>query len=197
MARTRRLGATFAIAALAAGAMLSPGVAAAEDQPTVRQLLEQCEQGRTDVCEFHPSGSPEVYRGSYQLAGGSQNCSPGKSTRVIRWESSQTTTNSVGVTISAKATLGEVFEVGFETSYQREWSWTTSKADEIRHELGPYQAVDIFAAPMRQKVRGTYEMHFGDRYYGHYYWYVHNVVIDGPDSNPAWDVKVQETSTDC
>jgi hypothetical protein len=35
---------------------------------------------------------------------------------VIRWESSQTTTNSVGVTISAKATLGEVVEVGFETS---------------------------------------------------------------------------------
>jgi hypothetical protein len=54
-----------------------------------------------------------------------------------------------------------------------------------------------FAAPMCQKVGGTYEMHFGDRCYGHYCWDVHNVVVDGPDSSPAWDVKVQEISTDC
>jgi hypothetical protein len=36
-----------------------------------------------------------------------------------------------------------------------------------------------------------------DPYHGHYYSYVHNAVVDEPDSNPAWDVKAQETSTDC
>ncbi|PXY32803.1 hypothetical protein BAY60_07870 [Prauserella muralis] len=184
-------------AAAIVGALAMPGVASAADEPTVRQLLEECEQGRTDVCEFHPSGSPEVYRGSYELAGGAQNCSEGTSTRVIRWESSQTTTNSVGVTISAGVTLGEVFEAGYEASFSQEWSWTTTKADEIRHELGPHQAVDIFAAPMRERVTGTYEMHFGDPYYGHYYWYVHDVVVDGPASQPAWDVKVESTTPDC
>jgi hypothetical protein len=54
-----------------------------------------------------------------------------------------------------------------------------------------------FAAPTRQKVRGRYEMHFGDPYHGHYYSYVHNVVVDEPGSNPAWDIKAQEASTDC
>ncbi|PRX43958.1 hypothetical protein B0I33_113124 [Prauserella shujinwangii] len=197
MGRAKRTTAVLTAAAAMLGGLLAPGVANAEEGPTIRQLLEQCEQGRTDLCEFHPAGPPEVYRGSYELAGGARNCSAGTSTRVIRWESSQTTTNSVGVTISAGATLGEIFETSYEVSFSQEWSWTTTKADEIRHELGPYQAVDIFAAPMRQKVRGTYEMHFGDPYYGHYYWYVHDVVVDGPASQPAWDVKVEETDPRC
>lgn len=185
---------TVAIAALG---LFAPGVAAAEEQPTIRQLLEQCEQGKTDLCEFHPSGEPRVHRGAYHLAGGAQNCSQGTSTRIIRWESTQSTTNTVGVTINANATLGEVFEVGFETSYQREWTWSTTKSDEIRHELGPNQAVNIYAAPMRQTVVGTYEMHFGDPYYGHYYWYVHNVEIDGPRADPAWDTKVEGITPNC
>ncbi|WP_245267001.1 hypothetical protein [Saccharomonospora piscinae] len=197
MGRGRRMLAVLTGAVALLGGLLVPGVATAADEPTVRQLLEQCEQGRTDVCEFHPSGAPHVYRGTYELAGGAQNCSEGTSTRVIRWESSQSTTNSVGVTINAGVTLGEVFEAGYELSFQQEWSWSTSKADEIRHELGPYQAVDIFAAPMREQVTGTYEMHFGDRYYGHYYWYVHNVTIDGPSSQPAWDVKVEGVAPAC
>ncbi len=197
MRRGRRALAALIGAVAILGGLLIPATASAAEGPTVRQLLEQCEHGRTDLCEFHPSGSPEVYRGTYELAGGAQNCSEGTSTRVIRWESSQTTTNSVGVTISAGATLGEIFEASYEMSFNREWSWTTTKADEIRHELGPYQAVDIFAAPMRQKVRGTYEMHFGDPYYGHYYWYVHDVVIDGPAPHPAWDVRVNGTTPVC
>ncbi|WP_051070131.1 hypothetical protein [Actinopolyspora halophila] len=193
----KRAATVLGASAVVLAGLVTPGTAAAADEPTVRQLLEQCEQGNTDLCEFHPSGPPESYRGADELVGGAANCSEGTSTRIISWESTQTTTNSVGVTISASSTLGEVFEVGFETSYQREWSWSTSKSDEIRHELGPGQAVEIHAAPMREKVTGTYEMHFGDPYYGHYYWYVHNVTVDGPAQDQAWFTRVEEVDANC
>ncbi|WP_232376371.1 hypothetical protein [Amycolatopsis aidingensis] len=193
----KRVFAVLAAATMTVLGMQTPAAASAQDEPTIRQLLDQCERGVPNVCVFHPTSSPQVYRGEYQLAGGARNCSAGNTTRVIRWESSATTTNSVGVTISASVRLGEIFEAGFETSFTQEWSWSSTRADEVRHELGPYQAVDIFAAPMRQRIVGTYEMHFEDRYYGHYYWYVHNVAVDGPAAQPAWDIYVQETDPHC
>ncbi|WP_043569397.1 hypothetical protein [Actinopolyspora erythraea] len=192
-----RLAIGLSTAALAVTGLVAPAGATTEAEPTVRQLLEQCENGNTDLCEFHPSGPPEDYRGSYDLVGGATNCSGGTSTRIIRWESTRSTSTNVSVTISANATLGEVFEVGFETSYERQWSWSTTKSDEIRHELGPNQAVNIYAAPMRQKVTGTYELHFGDPYYGHYYWYVNDVTVDGPSDNPAWETRVESKPANC
>ncbi|MFE0022758.1 hypothetical protein [Amycolatopsis sp. NPDC059021] len=196
---TRKAGILAASLAAVAATAAAPGIAAAstQDEPTVRQLLDQCNQGRTDVCDFHPSGSPQVYRGQYQLAGGATNCSGSNSTRVIRWESSQSTTNSIGVEISANVKIGKSFELGFKASYGHEWTWSSTKADEIRQDVGPRQAVNIYAAPMRTKVRGTYELHFGSPYYGHYYWYVNNVEIDGPDSNPAWDTRAESTNANC
>ncbi|SDK30035.1 hypothetical protein SAMN04487820_106216 [Actinopolyspora mzabensis] len=197
MKSRNRLAVGLSAAALAMTGLAAPASATTEAEPTVRQLLEQCENGNTDLCEFHPSGAPETRRGSYELVGGATNCSEGTSTRIISWQSTRGTTTNVSVTISAGVTLGEVFEAGFETSYERQWSWSTTKSDEIRHELGPNQAVNIYAAPMRQQVTGTYELHFGDPYYGHYYWYVHDVTVDGPQENPAWQTRVESKTANC
>ena len=35
----------------------------------------------------------------------------------------------------------------------------------------PGKAVSIYVAPDRSTVTGQWELHFGDRYKGHYYWY--------------------------
>lgn len=190
------------ISALVAGMAMVVGLAgfaapaSADDQPTTRQLLEQCDQRKTDSCVFHPEGSPVVYTGTYKLAGSATNCTNDKMTRVIRWESSTSTTNSFGVTINAGAQLGKIFQAGVEASFQTQWSWSDTQADETQQEVSPHTAVQVMVAPMKTKIKGTYELHFGKRYYGHYYWYV-NGTIDGQTKGHAWDVKPKSVNPSC
>ncbi|WP_229698671.1 hypothetical protein [Wenjunlia tyrosinilytica] len=169
---------------------------AAESSPGVRALLEACGH-KTDVCDFHPEGSPTVYTGARELAGSATNCTDDKMTRWIEWSTLQTTKNSVGLEMSAEAGFGEVFKVGFKVAYNREWGWEKGKTDRMLQELSPKRAVNIFVAPVRQSVRGTYELHFGYRYYGHYYWYVRNVEVNGPADSGAINLITEKTPANC
>ncbi|MYQ76040.1 hypothetical protein GTW64_02920 [Streptomyces sp. SID4923] len=36
----------------------------------------------------------------------------------------------------------------------------------------PGEVGRVIREAQMQRVRGTYELHFPDRFYGHYYWYV-------------------------
>lgn len=194
--RTKFIGVLAGIAMVVGLAGFAAPTAFADDQPTTRQLLDMCDKKKTDFCEFHPEGSPVVYRGSYKLAGGSTNCSDAKLVRVIRWESSTSTTNSFGVTINGGAQLGKIFQAGVETSFHTEWSWSDTQADEVQQEVAPHSGVNVYVAPMKTKINGTYELHFGKRYYGHYYWYVHG-AIDGQTKGHAWDVRTESARPNC
>lgn len=184
-----------AVVTVAVAAVSAPAAAYAEDQPTVTELLNMCDS--VDYCEFHPSGPPVDFRGEYQLAGGAVNCTPSNQTRVIRWESTSSTTNTVGVEISASTKLGKAFEAGVKVSYSYAWTWSSTKADELRQDVGPYSAINVYAGPMKTKVRGTYELHFPYKYRGHYYWYVDNVEVEGPANNTAWDTRTEARPASC
>ncbi|OLZ52692.1 hypothetical protein [Amycolatopsis keratiniphila] len=196
---TKKAGVLTCVLTAVTATVVAPGTASAsaQDEPTIRELFDQCNQGRTDVCDFHPSGSPQEYRGKFKLAGRAVNCTKSTSTRVIRWETSEGTKDSTGTEIRAGIKIGESFEIGFQKSFGHEWNWTSTKADELRQDVGPHQAVNVYAAPMRIKVRGTYELHFGSRFRGHYYWYVRDVVVDGPSGNPAWATRAKSTKAKC
>lgn len=167
----------------------------AQGGPTVRELLEKCNHG-TDYCGFHPRGDLNVYRGEYRLAGGATNCTPDRVSRWIDWSSSEYTMNNVGIEMSAEGGFGAAFKVGFRVSYNREWGWSTTKADRVIAEISPYRAVNVQTAPMKQTVSGDYELHFGYKYYGHYYWYVYNVQVTGP-ANDSWDIRVDPADANC
>jgi hypothetical protein len=182
-------------AAVAATTMLAVPAASAGDGPTTLQLLDKCNNG-TDVCDFHPSGSPNVYRGDYRLAGGATNCTADKITRWVEWSSTEHTTNSVGIQMSAEAGAGKAFKLGFEASYGHEWGWASTKTDRVQAEISPNRAINVFSAPMKQTVRGTYELHFSNPYYGHYIWYVNDVEVTGPASD-SWDTRAEQADASC
>lgn len=176
----------------------APGTASAthEGQPTTRELLDLCNQGRTDRCDFRPSGGISVYNGPRQLAGSSTNCTNFNQTRVIRYEATQGTSHSFGVEFSASSRIGKAFEWSVSSSYNREWSWSDTKADEIRQDVGPRARVIIYASKQRSRISGTYELHFGHRYKGHYYWYV-NGQVEGQTRGQPWDIRAEQVRADC
>lgn len=178
--------------------LAAPGTASAnhEGNATTRELLLQCNQGRTDKCDFRPNGGISVYNGSRMLAGSSTNCTNFNQTRVIRYEASQGTSHSFGVELSAKTKIGQAYEYGISVSYNREWSWLDTTTDEIRQDVGPRARVIIYAAKQRSRVSGTYELHFRSRYKGHYYWYV-NGSVDGQTKGQPWDIRSEQVRADC
>jgi len=183
-------GTTIAIAA--------PGTASAnhEGTATTRELLDLCNQGRTDSCDFRPSGGISTFNGPRQLAGSSTNCTNFNQTRVIRYEASQGTSHSFGVDFSAGSKIGKSFEWSIQTSYRREWTWNDTTSDELRQDVGPRSRVIIYASKLRSRVSGTYELHFGSRYKGHYYWYV-NGQVEGQTRGQPWDMSSEQVRASC
>ncbi|MFE6610910.1 hypothetical protein [Amycolatopsis sp. NPDC057786] len=188
----------LAALALAISASLTTltGVASANHagQPTRQQLMNKC--AGADYCEFKPQGGMQVFGGPNMLAGSSTNCTNFNQTRVIRWESTSGTTNTFGVEISAGVTLGEIFELSIKSSFQREWSWTDTKADEIRQDVGKKSRVDIYAQKQQTRVDGQWEIHFGSRYYGHYYWFV-NGSVTGQTKGQPWHTTARQVKANC
>lgn len=160
-------------AALVMGSAIALAVASpaqADDQPTIRELLEKCGED-TDVCEFHPSGTPEIVQNTSEAVGSPVfNCTDNDQTSSVSW--SETVRESNSVNLSMSATFGEIFKQSFSVSYGYEWgsSHTESQTTEVTAQPG--EVAQVFYGPAMQVVEGTYEMHFEDAYKGHYVWYV-------------------------
>ncbi|MBP2478546.1 hypothetical protein JOF53_007418 [Crossiella equi] len=195
----RRTGGVVA-AVLAAGLAMAvlPGTASAthEGSPGGGQLLGECDRNRTDLCEFRPSGNMTLFWGQRQLAGSSTNCTNFNQTRVVRYEASSGTRNTFGVELSATVKVKQVFETSVKTSYQREWSMQETTADELRQDVGKKSRVMIYATKQQAQVNGTWELHFGKRYYGHYYWYVSGQAT-GQIKGQPWDLRAEQVKANC
>ncbi|MGW6445226.1 hypothetical protein [Lentzea sp. NPDC055074] len=163
-------------------------------QPTTQELMYRC--AGADYCQFKPYGAMEIFNGSRQLAGSGTNCTSSLMTRVINYSATTGTKNTFGVEISGGVELGKIFEASIKANYSREWSFSETKTDEVRQEIKPRKKVNIFASKQKSRVNGTWEIHFGSRYYGHYYWYV-NGSVDGQTKGQAWDIRAEEVNAVC
>ncbi|WP_146077032.1 hypothetical protein [Rathayibacter rathayi] len=158
-------------------------------------LLDRCDKGEPDSCVFHP-GRIETVDDAPRVAGSDTNCTNFTSTRVIRYEAITGTSNSWQADINAGSRLGEIFEAGLHGVGHHEWQWTNSAGDEVRQDIGPHSAVTIWASKQSTRVNGTWEIHFGHRYQGHYIWYV-NGSITGQVSGQGWDFRSVPTRARC
>lgn len=149
---------------------LAPGAHAA-DTPTIRQLLLKCDNG-SDVCIFHPEGSAEIFTGeAHQVGSKTYNCTPDTQRSAVAWSDTTGETNSVGISMSAEYGFSEVFKVTVEASYEHSWSSSHTESETTYIEVRPGQVGWVTRETRMQRIDGTYELHFPDPYYGHYYWY--------------------------
>ncbi|HEY1135680.1 MAG TPA: hypothetical protein VGE77_13985 [Nocardioides sp.] len=171
------------------------GIADHEGNPSAAELLEQCENG-IDYCEFHPSGE-NIQRGDYQLAGTAENCTSDTQDRAISWSRTEGETNSLGFSISASTGVKGIFEASVTSTYNHEWSWTETNTNTVTQTVSPGKAVAIHVAADRSTVTGQWELHFGDRYEGHYYWYIDNAEISAPTFQTPWHTRTEEIDANC
>jgi hypothetical protein len=178
--RIRSALAVFLISVTTLG-LVTP-LAQADSEPTARELLEKCNNG-SDSCVFHPSSRKEFGGRRQQVGRTVYNCSTVNQLETISWSEYTGGSNSLGISITATAKFSEVYSVAVTATYNVSWEWghTVTRSDGLT--TPPWGVGKIFHAPSMQTVTGDYEIHFGKRFHGHYYWYVRNFSATTPMSN--------------
>jgi hypothetical protein len=186
VARRHRVTRAGAVTMAALAAVAVTNTAWAEDTPTTAELLDQC--GSADVCQFTPKEEWKTVANEQQVGSSYWNCTTGDQQASISWSETKGQSNNVSVSVEVGASFFKVLEAAVTTTYDHGWefshTWTENPIVTIP---GDNVGWITRGAPM-QNVRGDYELHFGDRYYGHYFWYVTNFVETGPDSDGTGQV---------
>uniref|UniRef100_A0AAU3GMX2 Uncharacterized protein n=1 Tax=Streptomyces sp. NBC_01401 TaxID=2903854 RepID=A0AAU3GMX2_9ACTN len=152
--------------------LIAPGTALAEEQPTTRELLDKCDNG-TDSCVFHPDGAAEISMGeAHQVGDSAFNCTPDSQTTTVGWSDTTGESNSVGVSLTAEYGFSLVFKMSITASYGHTWESSHTESELTAVNVRPGEVGWVTREAQMQHVSGTYEMHFSDPFYGHYYWYV-------------------------
>jgi len=161
-------------------ALLPAASASAEETPTTEQLLAECETA--DYCEFTPTSNELYVTEPEQVSPLSPNCDPSVVDFQANWSQTKGSTDSIGGSVTAKTGVMGLFEASFEANYSHAWTATSTTGGFLTLHVPEGNIGYITKATAMNRVTGTYEIHFGDRFYGHYYWYTAPVTIDGPDT---------------
>ncbi|MFR9730908.1 hypothetical protein ACL03H_16915 [Saccharopolyspora sp. MS10] len=172
------------VSAISLTALAFAPAASAADEPTVRELMDKCDNG-TDSCVFHPEGQPEHYAEDRHTVGDPvYNCTDGVQRFSVEWSDTTSQSNSVGLSMTTEAGFGKVFAVAYEQSYQHTWEESHTESQATYVDTEPNQVGTVERAARMQKVTGTYELHFEDKFYDHYIWYV-PMEVTGPAPDPT------------
>jgi hypothetical protein len=173
------------LASVTALVFASPALADHEGRPTPRELLDMCEAA--DYCEFHPAGQPEYFVADRRVVGTPvSNCTKDPQRNDIKWSDTTGQSDSIGGGLVTEAKFFDVFEIKYHQTYKRTWerSHTTSQTSYVT--TAPGETGWIERGAQMQRVKGTYELHFGSPYYGHYYWYQpYEITGPAPDGKDA------------
>lgn len=173
------------MSALGAALLLAPP-AVADDQPTVRELLEKCNNG-TDSCVFHPDGDVQYYQDAGKQVGAPvYNCTDKTQMMNVAWSDTTGESNSVGIGMSAG--FGEVFKVTFKATYGHEWASEHKEEQTTYINVRPGEVGMVYHGPKMQKAKGSYELHFPDKFHDHYIWYVNDFEATGPADDQSGTV---------
>ncbi|MFE8977691.1 hypothetical protein ACFYM7_30390 [Streptomyces cyaneofuscatus] len=172
--RARWAGA-LAVLIAAGGLVAVPPAQADDSRPSDSELLAKCDNG-TKKCVFHPSGPMTEFRGERRQVGATYpNCTslPQRSSR--SWSETTESSNSVG--LSMTVTVGyeglfNSFSTSITTSFERTWRNAHTESSSTFVEVRPGEVGWLTRSPDMQKVSGTYELIFKDRFHGKRYWYV-------------------------
>jgi hypothetical protein len=180
-----------AITTVGATALTPAAAQADEEQPTTRELLDQCDNG-TDKCVFHPAGAPVDSMGdAHQVGDSFFNCTKDMQRSTVGWSDTTGETNTVGVSMKAQYGFTKLFSVTIEASYSHSWESSHTETQQTNVEVKPGEVGYITREAAMEEVNGTYEMHFEDKFYGHHIWYV-PFTAKGPKAD-APSTKTQHT----
>ncbi len=181
--RRRHTGRMLALSVAALGVVAAAAApASAEEQPTRAQLIADCDSG-AGKCTFNDPELGEAYLGSFhQVSDSLYNCTTSPATQSMTWSDTVGSTDSAGVSVTAGGKIAGIIDLSVTATYSHTWSSTHSESSSVNMTVKPGEVGWISRAQVMQKVSGTWQTHYDDPKWGHYYWFVPDVVT-GPAPN--------------
>ncbi|MGP4003817.1 hypothetical protein [Streptomyces sp. 8N706] len=186
MARNRAMrygGRLSVLSAAALGMVVATALpAASADEPTREQLIADCDSGK-GKCGFNEPVLGEAYLGDFhQVSNSLYNCSTSAATQSMGWTDTVGSTDSAGGSVTAGGTIAGLIDLSVTATYSHTWSSTHAETSSLNMTVKPGEVGWISRAQVMQTVSGTWQTHYEDRQWGHYYWFVPD-TITGPAPN--------------
>ncbi|WP_157968582.1 hypothetical protein [Streptomyces geranii] len=180
-ARLHRTAFTTASLA-AAGALLGATAtsASADSGPTEEQLLSQC--GVADYCKFTPTSLSQGLGPEHQVGSKIVNCG-GTVQRTWGWSETTSQTTNANISASLSSALWEPISVAASAAFGKTFSNTRTDSETYTQTMEPFTQAWTTRATGLQTITGDWELHFGYRFFGHYYWYDkgYQSKVENPD----------------
>lgn len=173
----------LAVAAATSGILVAAtSTAAADDGPTRELLTADCASG-LGKCSFNDPKLGEAYLGDFrQVSDSLYNCSTSPATQSMTWTDSVGSTDSVGVSVTAGGNIAGIVDLSVTATYDHSWTSTHTESSSLNMTVQPGEVGWISRAQVMQQVSGTWQTHYDDPKWGHYYWFWGD-TITGPAPN--------------
>ena len=175
----RALVIAAAAVAITGSGVVVAAVASASDSPSIEELLRDCNT-RTDFCEFTITSQREILGRSEQVSDRVLNCSPSEQSYEQDWAETTGSKVSVSLEIGGEYGFTKVFSMSFKVTTGYEWEKSKTVTSKAPIKVASGSVGWLERAPSMNEVTGDYELHYGSRKSGHYYWYVRNVTFTVP-----------------
>ncbi|MFE0477812.1 hypothetical protein ACFW2V_40090 [Streptomyces sp. NPDC058947] len=182
--RTPRYGRrTTALTAAALGTILAAAVpATAGEQPTAQQILADCASGE-GKCTFNSPQLGEAYLGEpRQVSDLLYNCTDSPASQSMSWADTVGSSHSVGGSVTVGGGIEGIVTASVTATYNYTWQSSRTETSSFTVTVKPGEVGWISRSQVMQQITGTWQTHYDDRRWDHYYWFVPD-VITGPAPN--------------
>ncbi|CAL9342246.1 hypothetical protein [Streptomyces sp. enrichment culture] len=182
--RTPRYGRrTTALTAAALGTILAAAVpATAGEQPTAQQILADCASGE-GKCTFNSPQLGEAYLGEpRQVSDLLYNCTDSPASQSMSWADTVGSSHSVGGSVTVGGGIEGIVTASVTATYYYTWQSSRTETSSFTVTVKPGEVGWISRSQVMQQISGTWQTHYDDRKWDHYYWFVPD-VITGPAPN--------------
>ncbi|MFJ8074573.1 hypothetical protein ACIQ7Q_11735 [Streptomyces sp. NPDC096176] len=176
-------GRVLALTATALGTVAATALpAAAEDQPTAEQIMADCGSGE-GKCTFNSPKVGEAYLGkARQVSDLLYNCTTSPASQSMSWADTVGSSHSVGGSVTVGGGIEGIITASVTATYNYTWQSSHTETSNFTVTVRPGEVGWISRAQVMQRITGTWQTHYEDRKWDHYYWFVPDVVT-GPAMN--------------
>ncbi|MEU1003139.1 hypothetical protein [Streptomyces tibetensis] len=183
MKHTLRYGSrTLALAVTALGVITTAVPAAAGEQPTAEQIMADCASGE-GKCGFNSPQLGKAYLGEpRQVSELLFNCTESPASQSMSWADTVGSSHSVGGSVTVGGGVEGIITASVTATYNYTWQSSHTETSSFTVTVKPGEVGWISRAQVMQQISGTWQTHYDDPKWGHYYWFVPDTVT-GPAPN--------------
>ncbi|MFK0296570.1 hypothetical protein ACIQU6_39715 [Streptomyces sp. NPDC090442] len=165
------------VGSLSAAVVAAGSVAAfASSEPTIKELMADCASG-TGKCTFNDPVVKGAYLGDYhQVSNTLYNCSTSPATQSMDWSDSVGSTDTLETSITAGGKISGIVDLSVTAKYGHTWSTEHREGGSLGMTVKPGEVGWISRAQAMRQVYGTWQTHYDNPHWGHYYWYWHDTI---------------------